>query len=696
MKKRRPKALPKRKNAVLSPAARPGRPSGKTSVAARKAPLIVGVGASAGGLEAFTQLLHALPTDTGMAFVLVQHLEPSRESVLTKLLARATEMPVQEVREGMRAEPNQVYVIPANADLSLMDGLLHIVGRKAPAGHHLPIDYFFRSLAQTRKSQAIGVILSGTASDGTAGLHAIKAEGGITFAQEPGSAKFDGMPRSAIAAGCVDLVLPPDRIAAELARLARHPFVALLPQDAVPALPAKEEDWAHLFRLLRTSSGVDFTFYKKSTIKRRLARRMTLHKIETMGEYLKLIEGNREELDAIFREILIQVTSFFRDPEVFQALAAKIFPKLLVGKPAGEAVRIWVPGCSTGEEAYSIAICLLEHFGDHRAGTPIQIFATDISDAAIEKARAGAYPADALREVSPERVRRFFTQIEGGHEVNPQVREICIFARHDVTKDPAFSKLDLIACRNLLIYFEPILQRKVLATFHYALKSTGVLLLGKSEILGAFTDLFTIADRKNKFFIRNTAATTSYRAIASSFEGLAPPRGKQGREAVPGLELEREADRVVWEAYAHAGMVVSNDLQVLHYRGDVSPYLQPLAGKATFDLMRMVREELQLELRAAIQKARRTGGTVRREGIEMRHNRLVCQVNVEVHPLPTPAAREKCFLILFEQEGLPSEPPAKPAGGKRKDNAARDWELRRLRSELDRPSYANRRPPMKN
>jgi PAS domain S-box-containing protein len=490
----------------------------KKSPAARKIPPIVGIGASAGGLEAFTQLLRALPADTGMAFVLVQHLEPSRESVLTKLLARATRMPVQEVREGMRAEPNQVYVIPANADLSLIDGLLHIVGRKAPAGHHLPIDYFFRSLAETLKSQAIGVILSGTASDGTAGLKAIKVEGGVTFAQEPSSAKFDGMPRSAIAAGCVDLVLPPERIAAELARLARHPFVALLPPDVVPALPAKEEDWARLFRLLRTTSGVDFTFYKKSTIKRRLARRMALHKVESMSAYLKLIEEHREELDAIFHEILINVTSFFREPDAFDALAQDIFPRLLKGGPAGEAIRIWVPGCSTGEEAYSIAICLLEHLDDRASATPIQIFATDVSDTAIEKARAGVYPADALHEASPERVRRFFTAVEGNYEVKPAVREICVFARHDLTKDPPFSRLDLISCRNVLIYFEPILQRRVLTSFHYALKSTGMLLLGKSETLGGFADLFTIADSKSKFFIKNTAATVDLSNVLSTVD----------------------------------------------------------------------------------------------------------------------------------------------------------------------------------
>ena len=403
-----------------------------------------------------------------------------------------------------------------------------------------------------------------------------------------------------------------------------------------------------------------------------------------MSAYLKLIEDSREELEAIFRELLISVTSFFRDPDVFHALTAKIFPSILAGKPAGEAIRIWVPGCSTGEEVYSIAICLLEHLGDRAPGMPIQIFGTDISDTAIDKARAGVYPADALREVAPERIRRFFTQIDGNYEVNSAVRELCVFARHDVTQDPPFSKLDLISCRNVLIYFEPILQRRALVSFHYALKSTGMLLLGKSETLGAFKDLFTLADRKNKFFTRNTTAAIRYHVMQSSYESLTPPRGTPIKEAAPVPDLEREADRAVWEVYGHAGLMVNNDLQILHYRGDVSPYLQPLPGKATFDLMRMAREELQLELRAAIRQARKSGGTVRREAIEVHHEQQVRQVNVVVRPLPIATGHERCFLILFDDEGLRPEPPSQPATGKREGQTAANRELRKLRNELER------------
>lgn len=673
----------KARGAAKSAGERAGRVSGKAP-APPNDPLIVGIGASAGGLEAFTQLLRALPRNTGMAFVLVQHLEPTHESMLTRLLAGATKMPVHEIREDIRVEPDHVYVIPANADLSLMDGLLQVVGRRAPAGRHLPIDYFFRSLAETRKSRAIGVILSGTASDGTAGLQAIKVEGGITFAQQPESAKYDGMPRSAIAAGCVDLVLPPAGIANELARIANHPFVAKLPPEGVAtSAPAKEEDWTRLLRLLRAGSGVDFTFYKKSTIGRRLARRMALLKLESIGDYLSVLESNREELGALFQEILIQVTGFFRDPEVFAVLREKIFPQILAARLPGEPVRIWVPGCSTGEEAYSITICLLEHLGDRAAATPIKIFGTDISDAAIAKARAGVYSKQALRDVSPERRRRFFSQANGSFVVNASIRELCVFARQNVINDPPFSRLDLLSCRNVLIYLEPPVQKRALASFHYALKDTGMLLLGRSESLGAFADLFTIADRKNKFFTRNTAARVPIKVMQATREQPAP-HGKASPEAAPRLDLEKEADRIVWERYAHAGIVVNNELQILHFRGDTSPYLQPAPGKATFSLAKMLREELHAELRAAFQEARKSGLSVRRESIPLKYVQQERTVNIEVRPLPVFGRDEKCFLILFEGVRLRSGRPPKPAPGRRLEKGIWERERQRLECELAR------------
>ena len=693
MKKRRQSSLKKPDGISLSANARgsarsfanqrASRRSEKAPSVVQNGPPIVGVGASAGGLDAFTQLLRALPQNTGMAFVLVQHLEPTHESMLTKLLSGATKMPVQEVHEGMRAEANHVYVIPANADLSLMDGLLHVVGRRAPAGHHLPIDYFFRSLAETRKSRAVGVILSGTASDGTAGLRAIKAEGGLTFAQDPASTKFDGMPRSAIAAGCVDMVLPPERIAAELMRVARHPFVKMPPPEGVEVLPAKEEDWPRLFRLLRTGSEVDFTFYKRSMIARRLARRMAVHKVESLSEYLRFLEDHRGELDILFQDILIHVTSFFRDPDVFTALRQKIFPQILAERPPGEPVRIWVPGCSTGEEVYSIVICLLECLGNRAPDTPVQVFATDINEAAIGKARAGTYSEDEVAELSPERRGRFFTRANGNYLVNQDIRELCVFARHDLTNDPPFSKLDLLSCRNVLIYFESVLQKKVFAYFHYALKPTGVLLLGRSESLGVFADLFTVKDRKNKFFTKNAAARGPIDVAQAIHERMAP-YDKVRSESPPRFDLEKEADRIVWERYAHAGIVVNNEFQILHFRGDTSPYLQPAPGKATFNLSKMLREELQLELRAAFQEARKSGRRVRREGIAVKHDQQVRTVNVEVCPLPAVGEAGKSFLILFDEAAPRTGQPLRTADAKRRGKRVSAQEVERLDNELSR------------
>ncbi len=661
----------------------------KNTVIARRAkaelppletPVIVGIGASAGGLEAFTQLLQALPANTGMVFVLVQHLEPKHESVLTRLLAKETKMAVLEIQDGVRVEPDHVYVLPANTDVLLEGGILRLVRRKAAAGHHLPIDSFFRSLAEAQGVRSIGVVLSGTASDGTVGLGAIKLEGGFTLAQDPETAKFDGMPRSAIAAGCVDLVLPPDRIAKELVHISHHPFVRLAPIEGVPVIPAEDEDWRRFFRMLRTNSGVDFSRYKQSTIRRRLARRMALHKVEDLKSYLKVLEATPEETDALFQEILIHVTSFFRDPEVFVALREHILPQIFKEKMSGEALRIWVAGCSTGEEAYSIAICAVEYLDQQHASFPIQIFATDISETAIQKARLGKYSTEALAGVSKERLRRYFTAVNGEYQINHDLRDMCVFARHDVTKDPPFSKLDLISCRNVLIYFESALQKKVLGSFHYGLKSTGLLLLGKSESLSAHTDLFTIQDKKNKVFFKNNAVAVPLSVARPQLEA-AKLETKPQRPLI-GQDLEREADRMVWERYAHAGLVVNQDLQILHFRGDTSPYLRPAPGRATFQLLRMVRDELSLELRAAVQEARKTGRNVRKEGVQLKQDGQVRVVNLEVRPMPVSGERERSFLILFEDSGLRDESTPKPRLSVRKRGQVRDEELLSAKAEL--------------
>ena len=632
-------------------------------------------------MEAFTELLTALPLDTGMAFVLVQHLEAKHESILTKLLSKATQLPVTEIRHGTPVEPNHIYVMPANAELSIANGVLRILTRKTSPGRHLPIDHFFRTLALTRGRSAIGVVLSGTASDGTLGLKAIKSAGGITFAQEPKSAQFDGMPQSAISAGCVDFVLPPQRIAKELSQITLHPYVGFSNLEKTkPSFPPWNEEWMRIFKLLKDASRVDFTFYKKPTISRRVARRMASKKIETLSEYQKYLESNPEELDALSRDLLLHVTSFFRDPDVFRALRNKILPKILALKRAGDPIRVWVPGCSTGEEVYSIAICLLESLGDRAASTPIQIFASDISEWAVDRARAGVYLKDGLKKVSKERVRQFFDRMNGNYQIKSGVRDLCIFARHDLAKDPPFSRMDLISCRNVLIYLEPVLQKKILASFRYALSDGGFLLLGTAETLGGFPD-FKIADLKNQFFSK-VVATAAFEARTVSLE-KPPHHQKRYVDETPSFDLEKEADRILWERSQNAGLVVNSDLQILHFRGDTSPYLRPVPGKATFQLLKMLREELVLELRGAINEARKTRASVRREAVRIKQNGDFHLVNIEVQPLAKHRTGDGSFLILFEEVNRPTEHQTKPSVGRQRKEG-HDQELIEVRNDLTR------------
>ena len=449
--------------------------------------------------------------------------------------------------------------------------------------------------------------------------------------------------------------------------------------DALPTLPARDVDWLRTFKLLNAAAGVDFTFYKKSTIKRRIARRMALHKLEHLTAYVKYLESHREEVDALYQDILIHVTSFFREPDVFRTLQNKILPRIYSGKPAGDPFRVWIAGCSTGEEAYSFAICLVEVLAGRAATIPVQVFGTDVSEEALEKARAGIYPKDALSRVSPGRLRRFFNKVDGHYQIKSNVRDLCVFARHDLTKDPPFSRLDLISCRNVLIYLEPVLQKRILASFHYGLKDTGYLLLGKSETLGGFPDLFSVADRKSKFFTKKSASRAGYEMNTAAL-GRLIPREKQHIEEPPNFDLEKETDRIVWDHYAHAGLVVNNDLQILYFRGDTSPYLRPAAGKATFHLLRMLRDELVFVLRAGIHKARRTGEAVRPEAIRVKHNGSARDVTVEVRPLPGPGPNERYFLILFDETSRSEEPP--PEGRTR--TRAENREVLRLKTELAR------------
>jgi two-component system CheB/CheR fusion protein len=648
---------------------------------------IVGIGASAGGLEAFRRLLSALPSDTGMAYVLVQHLDPHHESILAELLSEATRMEVAEVKADVRVEPNRVYVIPPSKGLILADGMLKLVPRGPPGAAHMPIDSFLKTLATVQASQAIGVILSGMGTDGTLGLQAIEAEGGIAFAQEPASAQNESMPRSAITAGGVDFVLTPEGIAGELTRLGGHPYLTAGPESPIASEPASskqadeardEEGVSEVLQLLRQAGGTDFSAYKKTTLRRRIARRMAVTRIETLHDYARHLEGNAAEATALYEDCLISVTSFFRDPEVFEALSEQVLPVLLKERAADAPLRIWVPGCATGEEAYSIAICLLERMGELSSNLSLQIFATDLSDGALAKAREGSYLVNIARDVSAKRLRRFFTKLGDNYQINKAVREMCVFARHDLTRDPPYSRLDLINCRNVLIYLEPRLQETVFATFHYALRPDGFLIVGPAETAGTSSSLFAPVDEKRRIYSRK--ATSGPARLLSVMHDARPSRAgaeQLNRKAVAS-EVPREADRMLLARFGPAGVVVDEGLRILEFRGDTDPFLDHGHGKASLNLERLVRKGLLIELRQAIEQVRETGVAVRRAGLRVRYRQELRKVTVEVIPIKGRAATERCLLVLFETEGDAVRIEERSAPLSPDTGDARDREIERL------------------
>jgi two-component system CheB/CheR fusion protein len=619
---------------------------------------VVGVGASAGGLEAFTELLQHLPPDTGMAFVLVQHLDPSHESMLPNLLSSKTAMPVVEAADGMPVSPNTVYVTPAKRDVTLERGVLKLSSRP-PSGHHLPVDSFLESLARDRKSRAVAVVLSGTATDGAAGVQAVKRERGVTLAQDPSTAKYRGMPESAVATGAVDFVLPIPLLARQLADIAGYPDPTPLesrPQLVRP-LPPEDPILADLLTLVQSATKADFTYYKQSTVMRRINRRMALRHAEGLEPYLELLRNDQAEVEALYQDLLIRVTSFFRQPQVFEILKQEVFP-LIAEAQAGSQVRFWVPGCASGEEAYSLAMAWAEFQGTNQLEkTQIQIFASDINQQVIDKARLAIYPESIAADVSPERLERFFSRVDAGYQIDKSIRETCVFAKHDLTRDPPFSRLDLISLRNVLIYLGPLLQRRVMPLLHFALRPGGFLMLGESESVGGSTDLFSLVNKKAKIY---TARPGSFAplplspALRLGKETAAPVAGPPAADFDP----SNEADRIVLDRYAPAGVIVDADLQVRRFRGHTGPYLEPGPGRVSYDLLRMAREGLSGELRAALREARKGGAAVHRRGIRILRDGRVAIVGFDVIPIGSPYG-EDSFLVLFND--LPSGEAAESA-----------------------------------
>jgi two-component system, chemotaxis family, CheB/CheR fusion protein len=651
---------PRMQPARLSVVPRADEPDSEPEARQRPFP-VVGIGASAGGLEAFTSMLQALPADTHMAFVLVQHMSPTHESLLSGLLAPHTRMPVEQAKDGMSIAADHVYVIPPDCNMGIMNGTLHLLPRRKGAAQHMPIDFFLRSLAEDQKNNAIGVILSGTASDGALGMRAIKGEGGITMAQDPATARYDGMPRAAIGAGAIDVVLPIEQLAAEITKIGRHPYVRLPSVD----LAEDGDQLKRIFFLLRQASGVDFTYYKHATIKRRLKRRMVLHKLERLQDYVRLLQHTAGEIDALYQDMLIHVTGFFREPEAFVALREVVFPAMLAGRPHDLPIRIWIPGCSTGEETYSIAIALCEYLdGKPQQGIQTQIFATDVSEAAIDKARNGFYPENIKADVGAERLRRFFAPADGGYRVAKSVRDMCIFARQDLTRDPPFSQLDLVSCRNVLIYLGAILQQRAMSIFHYALKPNGFLLLGASESIGSQADLFAIADKAHKVYAKKPSGARPFVEFSSHLpERVELPKPVAGGKVR--ADLHAEIDRLLLARFAPSGVVVDDSLYIVQVRGQTGRYLEPAAGEATLNVLKMARPGLMIELRAAVAKARKTNAPVRKQGVRVQQNGHTALVDLEVVPLPGVFA-EKLWLILFS-DSVPST--AGPAAIRAPDEA---------------------------
>lgn len=612
---------------------------------------VVGIAASAGGLEAVSELLEALPSGGGIAYVFIQHLDPDHESLLPEILGKRTALTVESAIDGMEVSADHVYVIPPNTTLTIVEDRL-VLAPRAGFGRHMPGDAFFKSLAEARGEHSIGVVLSGGDSDGALGIRAIKRRGGTTFAQEPATARFPSMPNNAIDTGCVDFVLSPKQIALEIVRLRDHPYfradaIARAPETGADLeAPNEEAQLARLFRTLRSAHGVDFAHYKRSTLKRRLARRMALQRTNDLEEYVALVETDPTEAASLYQDFLIRVTEFFRDPESFDGLRREVFPAVCAKRSPKEAIRIWVPGCSTGEEVYSVAIALVEFLGDRATLGGIQIFGTDVSETAIEQARSGLYLDTIVQEVSSARLERFFVKTDSHYRIDKSIRDLCIFARHDVTRDPPFSRLDLVSCRNLLIYLEAPAQRRVMQVFHYALKPSGFLMLGPSESVGQATDLFALLNKQHRLYRRKASALGIVLDAGSQ-----PPASQRGPLAAVDASVflesdsaQREADRLLLARYAPAGLLVDDALNILQFRGETGPYLEHASGPPSLSLHRVARTELLGDISAAIQEARDTGSTARREGLSVDERR---EVAVEVIPLQR-ANEERCYLILFD------------------------------------------------
>lgn len=652
---------------------------------------IIGLGCSAGGLEAASLLLKEIPAKANLAIIYVQHLDPGHKSQIVELLANTTSLTVIEAINGMKIQPGNVYVMPPAKGIAIVDGSIKLFARSHARVLHLPIDTFFQSLAEDRKNQAIGVVLSGSAQDGTAGLLAIRNEGGVTFAQEPTTARYDGMPRSAIADGHVDFVMTPEQIAKKLLWLSSH--IIFRRKESLKVEPDLKDTEAlqKIFLALRKNIYVDFSDYKKETILRRLNRRMLLLKLDTIELYSEYIESHPEELKELFADLLIHVTSFFRDPKAYLALKKNAIPKILKGREPNRPIRVWVPGCSTGEEAYSIAISIIECMEELSLKIPVQIFASDLSELALKKARTGIYQ-NLEQQISKEQLNRFFEKTDVGFRISKKIREICLFSRHDLTSDPPFAKIDLISCRNLLIYFSAELQKRIFPTFHYALAPKGILWLGSSESAATFPNLFSSLDKKNKLYTKlNVQSPMPFHFFSPSKPSVFSLPSKNILVAQAKLDVQKEAERIALEEYAPPSVVINSSMDVLHVRGRIAPFLEIGSGQASLNLLKMANPEIVASLRSAIELARKHGRTVEKTGLQVHSNGKRHFFNLRVAALPlVKNSIDHCFTVFFEN-GSSAKPQLGPSANSKIKTSATDaknsresnWRVLELQKQLD-------------
>ncbi|HEY2583897.1 MAG TPA: CheR family methyltransferase [Mucilaginibacter sp.] len=608
---------------------------------------VVGIGASAGGLDAVKTFLQALPSKSGMAYVFIQHLSPEHESILPELLQRVAPFPVQQITDNLHIEQNHLYIIPQNKVVTVVDGSLRLAPLEKGNKKGNTVDLFFSSLGLVYQSFAVGVILSGALNDGTLGLQVIKSYGGLTFAQDEGSAAFDSMPNSAVRSGAVDFVLPPEKIAERIIAI-NYPFHSDYTKAEITDLVPKQdaEVFKQILTVLRVRRGVDFTYYKQSTLKRRIIRRMALNKIDKPADYLVFLRESKGEQDALYNDMLISVTDFFRDPRSFEVLSATLIPTIIERKTNDESLRIWVAGCATGEEAYSIAICIQEYLGDKASAMKLQVFATDISETAIAKARTGIYRANELGGVSSSRLQQFFTKLDGSYQVNKIIRDMCVFAHHNLLKDPPFSKIDLVSCRNVLIYLEPVLQKKALTAFHYSLNADGFLMLGKSETVGTNTDIFSAFDGAEKIYHRKGPVgrfmTVSSSGSEKRFKELDNIVQKERNDK----DIFKVADEAMLANFMPAAVLVDEKFDIVQFRGITETWLVPPTGKPSFNVLKMAREGLAFELRNVLHMAKKTSGPARKFAIFFKLNGLQHYVNIQAVPLKD--TENPYFLIVFQ------------------------------------------------